>query len=76
MNQVELALPELSSNEIMHTETDQICKWSKVLTPTSYVSLLAMVINKRKILNYYQSPYAEITAQDIDNMVIEIMNNQ
>lgn len=76
MNKTNLELPELSSIVTDNIETDQICKWAKVLTPETYVALLDKVINKRKILNYYQSPYAEITAQDIDNMVIEIMNNQ
>jgi hypothetical protein len=57
-------------------EIDHICRWSKVLTTDAYGILLDMVIKKRKILSYYQSPYDGLTAEDIDNMVVDIMNNQ
>lgn len=56
-------------------EIDHICRWSKVLTMEAYGTLLDMVIRKRKILAYYHSPYDGLTAEDIDKMVIEIMNN-
>lgn len=67
----------LKQKHMNQSPMNQIIKWAKVLTSDAYVILLDKVIEKNKTINQdYHSPSDEVSAEDIDNMVFDIINNK